>query len=244
MTQPTRLICAPWASLADLEALPNRPTLDDETWEDLLWQASEMLYLWSGKQYTGGCRSTVVLDVSPGGAYGDDLLWRYLEDAWAAWGYWSPWGAQDGRGVGKRLVAQLPDAPITEITSVTGPDDADVAYTAELPSGIIRRTDGHTWDAGTKISYSHGLLPPIGGMRAAVTLTVELGKSWTGAKCNLPKRVEQVTRQGLTYNMAPLDWGTGIWEIDSWLRSVNPHQLMRRASAWSPDAARLRRTTT
>jgi hypothetical protein len=241
MTAPvTRLICAPWVSLVDLPS--SKPALDDDTWDDLLWQASEMLYLWSGKQYSGGCSSTVVFEQPPGGA-DDSIMWRYLEDTWADWGYWSPWGVQGVRGIGAKVVALLPDAPITEITAVTDADANPVDYLAELPAGVIRRQDGKPWGAGTTISYTHGIAPPIGGKRAAILLTTELAKSWTGAKCNLPKRIENVTRQGLSVSMATTEWGTGIWDIDSWLRSVNPRGLMRRASAWSPDAARLRRAT-
>lgn len=240
---PTRLVCAAWCGLADLPS--SKPVLDDDTWDDLCWQASEMLYLWSGKQYSGGCSSTVIFETPPGsdGTDPDSLLWRYLLDSWAAWGYWSPWGVQGSRGVREKVVALLPDAPITAITSVLDENAVAVDYVAELPAGVIYRQDGCPWEPGTTISYTHGIAPPVGGKRAAILLATELGKSWTGAKCNLPKRIETVTRQGLTVNVASVEWGTGIWDIDAWLRSVNPRQLMRRASAWSPDAARLRRTT-
>lgn len=231
---PTRLICAPWAGIADLP--DTRPTLDNDVWDDLLWQASEMLYIWSGKQFSGGCASTVVYDTPPHVQGYSDPYWYYQ---WAA-GVYDPWRF---RCVGEKLVALLPDAPVTGITSVTDKDGNPVDYIAELPAGTVYRRDGHGWERGTTISYTHGIAPPVGGKLAAITLALELGKSRTGAKCNLPKRIENVTRQGLTVSMASVDWGTGIWEIDSWLRSVNPRQMTRRASAWSPDAPRLRRIT-
>jgi hypothetical protein len=229
------MINAPWATLADLPE--SKPSLDDDTWTDLLTQASEMLYLWSGKQYSGSAESTVVLEHPPG---------ERQPDAWPYWHYWGdPWFFQGCWRVRGRVVAKLPDAPVTAVTSVTR-DGIDVPYVAELPSGIVYREDGHPWHTGTTIVYNHGIAPPIGGKRAAVQLALELGKSWTGGRCNLPSRIENITREGITIGLVSTlqGWRTGIWDIDAWLSSVNPHMFTRRASAWSPDAARIRRTTT
>ncbi len=239
MTAPTRLICAPWVTLADLPA--SKPTLDDDTWEDLTWAASELLYTWSGRQYSGGCTSTVVLDTPPGAA-GAQPCWHHWED---------PWVPRGRRGVRATVVALLPDSPVTSVDMVTiGTTDlvAGVDYTVELPVGMVTRTGGREWptDGSARITYRHGIMPPIGGQRAAAMFTVELGKAWSGGKCELPKRVQSVVRQGLSYDMSSTQsgWGTGLWEIDSWLLSVNPNRLMRRSSAWSPDKLHARRTTT
>jgi hypothetical protein len=243
VTAPSRLICAPWVTVTDLP--DSKPVLDDDTWSELLWQASELLYVWSGRQYSGGCTSTVVLDTPPG-AQGPDLCWFRWEVPWSV-----PELASGYRGVRPTVVAHLPDSPVTSIDAVTiGTTDlvADVDYVAELPAGLVRRlsTVGDLeWPVGTRITYTHGILPPIGGRRAAAMFAVELGKAWSGGKCELPKRVTSVTRQGLSYDLAAASsgWGTGIWEIDSWLLSVNPTHQSRRASAWSPDTMRARRTT-
>lgn len=235
MTQPTRAICAPWVTPADLPE--SRPTLDDDTWSDLCWQASELLYLWSGRQYTGGCMSAVVLETPPGARCPE---WRRWED---------PWIPRGDRGVRDQVVALLPDPPVTAITEVTVDDVALVAetdYIAELPVGKVYRVGNAVWPAGARISYTHGLVPPLGGQRAAVLLAIELGKSWTGNKCNLPKRIESITREGISINLAVAlqGWRTGIWDIDAWLHSVNPNMMSRRASAWSPDAIHARRVRT
>lgn len=230
MTTPTRLICAPWASLADLDAWPNRPTLDDDTWEDLLWMSSEMLYLWSGKQYSGGCRSTVEF------RFGRPQDVSCLPES------------RTRDSVRQPVVARLPDAPVTGIYTVTPPTGADyvrgVDFRADYSSGLITRLGG-PWLDGTTVTYSHGLLPPIGGMRACIALTIELGKMWTGNKCNLPKRIESITREGITIGLVSSlqGWRTGLWDIDAWLASCNPYMLPRRASAWSPDVPYGRRIT-
>lgn len=238
MTQPTRLICQPWASLVDLESWPNKPELDDDTWDDLLWMASEMLYLWSAKQYSGGCHSTVSLE------------FRQSSTSWC-----SPWDVSDRAigqardGVRQQVVARLPDAPVTGIESVVGPDDTvyirGVDFTADYSSGLIRRTSGY-WRHGTTVTYTHGLIPPIGGVRACIALTAELGKLWTGGKCNLPKRVESISREGITIGLVSSlqGWRTGLWDIDAWLASSNPRMMAKRASAWSPDVPYGRRITT
>lgn len=238
MTQPTRAVCTPWATSADLP--DSKPTLDDDTWDDLLVQASELLYLWSGRQYPGGCTSTVVLDTPPGARGSATPCWRNWED---------PWIPRGDRGGRDRVVALLPDPPVTAVTEVTIDDVAliaDTDYVAELPVGLVRRAGDAAWPIGARITYTHGLVPPIGGQRAAVQLALELGKFWATGKCKLPERVTSVTRQGLSYEMGPADagWGTGIWSIDSWLSSVNPNRMTRRASAWSPDAIHARRART
>jgi hypothetical protein len=223
-------------TIADLP--DNKPDLSDEVFEDLCWQASELLYSWSGRQFNGGCHSTVVLDTPPG-ASGSAYCWRDWED---------PWVPRGARSVGSRVVASLPDAPVTsiEMVMVDGVELTTAEYIAELPAGLIHRVGGAEWPTGTRVTYSHGLMPPIGGQRAAVLLALELGRSWTGAKCNLPKRIESISREGITINLAVAmqGWRTGIWDIDAWLHSVNPSMMTRRASAWSPDALHTRRTTT
>jgi hypothetical protein len=239
VTAPTtRLLCTPWAALPDLPA--TKPTLDDATWDDLLWTASEMLYLWSGKQFSGDCVSTVVLETPPG-AIGS-ACWRHWGNPWTLRGQW------DTR---ESVVARLPGAPVTSIESVTIDDVvqvADVDYIAELPAGLIWRTQFRHWsdDGTTRITYHHGIAPPIGGKRSAVLLAIELGKSWSGEPCNLPKRLTSVTREGVTMTMATTlnGWRTGLWDVDAWLASVNPHMATRRASAWSPDVRHARRTIT
>lgn len=238
MTQPTRLICQPWASLADLDAWPNRPTLDDDTWEDLLWMASEMLYLWSGKQYSGGCESRVIFEFSSGCV---NWLDATVPGALPV--------LQAQRGVRHRMVARLPDAPVTGITSVIVGNGTEltrgVDYTADYSSGLIRNLGAYGWPNGTTVTYNHGLLPPIGGMRACIALTIELGKMWTGGKCNLPKRVESISREGITIGLVSSlqGWRTGLWDIDAWLASSNPYMMPKRATAWSPDVPYGQRTT-
>lgn len=76
------------------------------------------------------------------------------------------------------------------------------------------------------IEYERGLPVPIGGQFAAGKLALELAKAYCGESgCELPERVQTVTRQGVTVGFMDLFEGldegrTGIWVIDSWLASV------------------------
>lgn len=74
--------------------------------------------------------------------------------------------------------------------------------------------------------------PVPGGVGVLVgTLAKEFLDACSGGKCRLPRRVQQVSRQGVSYQMVdPTDIYrsglTGIPEIDIWLSSVNPNRLM------------------
>lgn len=235
----TKLICAPWADLTDLPT--PAPDVPEQQMEALLWMASELLWSMSGRQFSGGCASTVTLREHRGGLCWADINWPVLDGGW--WPLVSPWRG----GSGRRVVA-LPDPPVTNISEVTvGGNPVD--YWATLPRGLVRRQDGGSWpiDGSLKITYSHGIAPPIGGRQSAVTLAIELAKAFTNdPTCKLPQRLQTITREGVTVGFQDafesLDKGrTGIWAIDAWLASVNPHGLSRRARVWTPELARARR---
>ena len=58
--------------------------------------------------------------------------------------------------------------------------------------------------------------------------------------CRLPERTKTVTRDGVTYDMFDpgewLDQGlTGLRDVDTWLRAVNPHALTQPSAVFSLD---------
>lgn len=244
MTAPTRLLCAPWCTEADLPA--TRATLPDGTsWDEVCWQSSELLYQFSGRQFAGECTSSVVLELPRrGGGGGDVPVWR-PDGGW-------PTGWLPVRPVREAyVVVALPDPPVTGVDTVTVSGDPFTAWTAWFPSGHLERTDGRSWplDGSVRVTYRHGVPAPSGGVASAVTLALELGKAQAGdASCKLPRRITQVQREGVT--VALMDVGehldkqrTGLLDVDTWLTSVNPHRLSRRARAWSPDMPRTRKVT-
>ena len=104
---------------------------------------------------------------------------------------------------------------------------------------ILIRIDGGVWpvcqdlladpheDSNTfLVTYAHGIPVPVGGQLAAGVLACEMAKAACNDKsCQLPQRLQSVTRQGVTMGFLDtfedLDNGrTGIWAIDSWTASV------------------------
>lgn len=99
------------------------------------------------------------------------------------------------------------------------------------------------------LTFTFGTPPPASGMMAAVKLAEYLALPQLGDSTHYPQRVTQVTRQGVTTQVANvidvLSKGSlGIWEVDAFLLAVNPKKLQRQAAVWSPDIGRNRRQAT
>lgn len=118
------------------------------------------------------------------------------------------------------------------------------------------RLDGGEWpvcqnldeaydgDGAWSVEYVRGQALPPGASVVAGVLACELAKEMCGdSSCRLPKRAQQVTRQGVTVVMPdPITAGmTGIWTIDNWVATQNNPK--REGSVSSPDIKRQRITT-
>lgn len=151
-----------------------------------------------------------------------------------------------------------PVASITEVI-IDGVVLDATAYRVDNRRLLVRQ-DGGEWprcndlslpagEPGTwSVTYERGVEVPDGGQVAAGVLATELAKAACGDKeCALPRRVQTVTRQGVTIAMLDafddVEKGhTGIWIIDSWLASMT--QVPQRARVYSPDLPRPSRRTT
>jgi hypothetical protein len=97
------------------------------------------------------------------------------------------------------------------------------------------------------VTYTYGQDPGEGGRLAARKLAEVLVLPDLGDTTQLPRGTTSVQRQGIAARVADvsimLDQGMlGIYEVDSWLKSVNPQDQRRQAVVWSPDRGRPRRT--
>lgn len=127
-----------------------------------------------------------------------------------------------------------------------------------LVNGSLVRTDGTGWplcqdlaapstEVGTwEVTYVQGRAVPAGGNLAAGALACEIAKSCVGAKCRLPERVTDITREGVTMTLLDpqeflTDGLTGIREVDAFLSAVNPFKQKSPAKVWSPDLPTWRR---
>lgn len=146
---------------------------------------------------------------------------------------------------------QLP-SHVHRVVSVTVDGVALPASSWRVDSrGRLVRVDGEPWpdyqdetrpvtEPGTwAVTVEIGRPVPAGGQIAAGVLAIELWKAaCNDPSCGLPKRVQTISRQGVSVAMLDsfddIDKGhTGIWAIDSWVSSVTqppPRSLVR-----SPD---------
>lgn len=124
---------------------------------------------------------------------------------------------------------------------------------------VIRRLDGRSWPctndlaepsdavdgvAGTwEITYTYGRPVPPDALLPAAMFACQIAKARCGATdCQLPQRLTEIVRSGVKLFFADplqfLDKGqVGIYEVDLWLRSVNPNGLQRRSTVRRADDA-------
>lgn len=148
--------------------------------------------------------------------------------------------------------------PVHEVLSVTI-DGVLLDPASYLVEGDrLTRVDGEGWpvwqdlnlipgSTGTwEISYMQGTPVPAGGQIATGIMAYELAKAMCNDNtCQLPKRIQSITRQGVTVALLDgfegLEEGkTGIWLIDSWVMSIT--KPPRGGTVMSPDV-RPRRIT-
>lgn len=125
----------------------------------------------------------------------------------------------------------------------------------------LLRTDGGRWPvcqnmsqpdtaAGTwSITGVFGQPVPSGGSLAVGELACELSKALAGDNtCRLPRGVTQVSRQGVTINYAKVtdalkEGLTGLYLVDLFLHTFNPHHLVAPAHVYNVDAPLQREQT-
>lgn len=155
----------------------------------------------------------------------------------------------------ERPSALLLPGPVDHVTAVVldGEPLPEAAWAVD-GSTYLRRVDGGAWPTcqdltlpdgtvGTwSVTYGRGTRVPAGGQVAAGLLAVELWKAaCSDPSCALPRRVQSISRQGVT--VAVLDafddveqGRTGIWLVDSWVASVT--RPPARSRVYSPDVPR------
>ncbi len=109
---------------------------------------------------------------------------------------------------------------------------------------------GTPWTpCNVEITYAYGIPVPTAGKMAARKLAIELARLWAGDEmCELPQRVTSVSRQGVSYtildNQEFIDeLRTGLYEIDLFLKVVNPDNARRKSKVFSVDTPRARKYT-
>ncbi len=173
---------------------------------------------------------------------------------------WTPlWDGQNWRnvrcGCGPRCEASGPTIihlgsakglPVTSVVEVVINGEVMDPSLYKLEGDLLYRRGGVPWptqdltrpldDEGTwSVEYMQGTPPPAGTGTLVALLAKEFLDACGGGKCRLPRRVQTVSRQGVTYNMIDptdiyRDGLTGLPEVDIWIASVNPNRLQAAPS--------------
>lgn len=114
----------------------------------------------------------------------------------------------------------------------------------------IHAVTGVRWTpCNVEVTYSYGVEPPTLGKMAARTLAIEFVKLFNNDDdCALPQRITSIARQGISYTLLDSqdfiqEMRTGIYAVDMFLKSVNPHKAVAKARVFTPDVPRARRST-
>lgn len=102
-------------------------------------------------------------------------------------------------------------------------------------------------EVGTmSVSYSIGVPWDSTAAFIAGVMAKEYLNACTGGDCRLPSNVVSVTRQGATIELDKdlfPNMTTGIYEVDIWVRSINPYAAKGVSGVFSPDRPLSRQTT-
>lgn len=240
-------------SWAQIEDLPEDVVElhHSDMWEWYLALATDVLWASTGRRWRGASLAATASLQPAAPRHGD--LDRTAPSGWhRSWGVCScaipGWAYIPGRAHPDPVRVRLPHDDVTRVDAVTIDGEPFTAYRLDGP--WLTRTDRRGWPVcgdRAEVTYRYGRLAPLAGKAACVELAVELGKGAAGKPCNLPKRIQSITRQGISYtpdDMAFLGEGlTGLYATDLFIRSANPHGRTQAASVWSPDLLTARRTS-
>jgi hypothetical protein len=256
--------CAPWAVEADIEDCSPcaGKEIDPGVIASAIDAASFILYRATAMQFSGTCTETVRPCCT---SCCDDGLWWHrfgiavvphlIDGNW----YNCRTPSCDSKCLRWECNQRIPKVdlhryPVTEITAIKidGVPLATSAYRID-DHRYVTRTDGDPWpseqnlldpdtEVGTwSIEYEYGYPIPDIANKAAVELACHLALDCVGdGECRLPTRATSVTRRGVTWNLVDVqravDRGqTGLYFVDLFIRSVNPHGLTLPPRVWSPD---------
>lgn len=239
----------PWIDVSDLQS-PGDPEA-----ENAIQAASFVLYSLSGQKY-GGIFTTTEQYVcestgAPVGCSWDPGTRAYWNPAIGAYTYVQGL-LPASRGYGPGGSIRLRNRPVRSIESVTVDGvEADPSQYSVYDRAILRPDASVSWGicSSPVVTYEYGTSPPALGKIAARRLADEFILAFHGSdECSLPTGTTSVSRQGLSIEIYDpqeflKDGSVGLYEVDLFLRTVNPGKAVKRARVFSPDLPRARRFT-
>lgn len=251
-------VCAPWADVADIDCA----TVDDAVLARWLLVASEVLYNLTGRAWPGECQETirpVAADCWRRGCFGIPVTGVWSLSGWDNQ-RWQPTTANQSRSHSGRWLSEvhLPSRPVIEIVEVMLDGfvvDPTRYRMANRRSLVMTPQPGDEWQAwpcwqddrvdttepGTfGITYKYGEGPPPAGAEMAAFYACQLSLGASGAACQLPSRVTNITRQGVSMTILdPFEFVekgmVGLAMVDTWIASVWAGRKRRRATLTALD---------
>ena len=231
----------------DWEQIPERETEADRVaWQQAADTAVGVLWALTGRQY--GLRAVEARPCPQGACVGLPLRgtsWEPVLDGGVVRNV-STVATYCGREGGVHL-----PGPVHQLLGWVVDGEERPADELHLQGGQVYRVSGEGWpgqdlgrpatEQGTwAVRYLQGVPVPPGGGYAVARLAQEFHAAATGGRCQLPRRVQNVTRQGVTVSMIdPSDifasGATGLPEVDLFIRAHNPYRQAAPSEVWSPD---------
>lgn len=147
---------------------------------------------------------------------------------------------------------RLRGRPVTKILAIRNKNGVvlDPSSYYLVDHSTIQIKAGTPWTpCNVEITYAYGVPVPTAGKMAARKLAVEFARLWAGDEmCELPQRVTSVSRQGVSYTILDNqefieELRTGLYEVDLFLKTVNPDNARRKSKVFSVDTPRARKYT-
>jgi|TARA_B110000971_G_scaffold67355_1_gene69077 hypothetical protein len=153
-------------------------------------------------------------------------------------------------GMSPESRVRLRGRPVTRIITIRNKDGLilDPSSYYLVDHSTIQIKAGTAWTpCNVEITYAYGVPVPVAGKMAARKLAIEFARLWSGDEsCELPQRVTSVSRQGVSYTILDnqefiQELRTGLYEIDLFLKVVNPDNARRKSKVFSVDTPRARK---
>lgn len=231
--------CQDWCDVGDVRDWVRAAADEAQVPDALLSRCIEVASLWlyraTGRQFRGECSATVRPVPRPA-----DTRREAANEV--SLGYYPV----------RSIIEVVVDGATLPATAYRLDDEGWLVRTDGDPWPVINdwerdATEVDTW----AVTFTYGAAPPADGVMAAAILAGELALSAVRSEaCRLPRRVQSITRQGVTTVVVDRLDGigkgqTGVPDVDAFIKSVNPHGLTRRSAVLSPDVPRaVRRTST
>ena len=235
-----------WASRADLEAASDCLTgLTDDQKDDIITQASLVLYILLGRQFGGECTSTV-RPTSEIAHRGLPASVNYVGVPWVL----------DGP-VFTHFVDAIPlQFPVISVDEVKVDGVVlDASHYTVMDQQYLVRLDvdgGRCWpisndlskpttEIGTwEITYTHGFAIPIDVKDAVIEMACDIAKGIAGRSSALPANATTVSRRGVNVNLqravdGAKDSGTLLPSVSKVIATYNPTMERMPAFFWSPE---------